>query len=166
MSNAQDGLITNGLSTPLASEHSTQVSLASLREKQAGLNQHRQSILNRVPDQNSWGQFKSGYISFEDIAYLSAATDDEFALLTGKNEDVLFHGTHGNCHIEQSDVLMESLKTHKLELTIHSHPDRDRIVASSDDRKFIASIGQKTSKIISSYTGQIIEFNANMFDDI
>ena len=35
-----------------------------------------------------------------------------------------------------------------------------------EDRLFIASYGQNSSKIISSYTGKIIHFSKNMFDDI
>lgn len=156
----------NGLSSPLSSEESTRISLQSIREKRAGLNRHRQSILDRVPDRETYSSFKLNYVEYKDLAYLSAATGDEFALLRGKNEDILYHGTPRNCHIEKSETLMELLNSHKVRLEIHSHPDYGKIVASDDDRRFIASFGQKSSKIISSYTGKIAEFSSNLFEDI
>lgn len=154
------------LSSPLASEESTRISLESIRNKRDGLNRHRQSLLNRVPDQETWASYKLNSIEDKDLAYLSADTGDEFALLRGKNEDILYHGTPMHCCIEKSDTLMELLNSHKLQLIIHSHPDYDKIVPSADDRNFIRSFGQRKSKIISSYTGKVVEFCANMFDEL
>ena len=156
----------DGLHSPLFSDESTKISLEAIRNEQAGLNKHRQSLLNRVPDQNSWASLKLNSVEDKDIAYLSAATGDEFALLRGKNEDILFHGTPRNCHLEQFDTIMELLNSHKITLEIHSHPDKEKIYPSMEDRLFIASYGQNSSKIISSYTGKIIHFSKNMFDDI
>lgn len=153
-----------GLSSPLASEESTRISLESVREQRDGLNKHRQSLLDRVPERETFASFRVNSIEDKDLAYLSASTGDEFALLRGKNEDILYHGTRYHCHIEKSDVLMSLLKSHKVRLETHTHPDRERIIPSSDDRDFIKSIGQKSSKIVSSYTGKVIEFSDNMFD--
>ena len=155
-----------GLSSPLSSEESTRISLESIRAQRDGLNRHRQSILDRIPERETWCSFKLNTIEDKDLAYLSAATGDEFALLRGKNEDILYHGTPAHCHIEKSDTLMTLLNTHKVRLEIHTHPDYEKIIPSNDDRMFIASFGQKSSKIISSYTGKIIEFHSNMFEDI
>ncbi len=154
------------LSTPLTSESSTKVSLDSIRKHKDGLNNHRQSILNRVPDKETWGSFRLNFIEDKDLAYLSAATGDEFALLRGKNEDILYHGSRYHCHIEQSDTLMELLESHKVRLELHTHPDPEKIFPSADDRAFIARLGQKSSRIISSCTGKIVEFHVNQFDDI
>ncbi len=156
----------NGLSSPLASEESTRISLQSIREQRDGLNKHRQAILNRIPEQETWASFRLNAIEDKDLAYLSAATGDEFALLRGKNEDILYHGTKYHCHIEKSETLMELLSSHKITLVLHTHPDYETIIPSADDRKFIASYGQRSSKIISSYTGKIVEFTANMFDEL
>ncbi len=155
-----------GLSTPLASEESTRISLECIRNHQAGLNQHRLSMLNRVPDRESWCSFKLNVVEYSDLAYLSAATGDEFALLRGKNEDILYHGTKYHCPLEKSDTLMGLLLTNKLSLEVHTHPDRGRIIPSADDRSFLRYIGQKSSKIISSYTGKIMVFHANLGEDI
>lgn len=153
-----------GLASPLASEASTIRSLLSIREKRDGLNEHRQSLLNRVPERETFASFRVNTIEDRDLAYLSAATGDEFALLRGKNEDILYHGTQYHCHIEKSDTLMELLESHKFRLETHTHPDHGQITPSHDDRAFIRSIGQKDSKIVSSYTGQVQVFTSNMFE--
>lgn len=158
--------INRGLSSPLASEESTRISLEFVRQGRAGLNRHRQYLLNRVPDRDTYASFPLNTVEYKDLAYLSAETGDEFALLRGKSEDILYHGTQLHCHIENSDTLMALLMTRKLVLEIHSHPDFERITPSFEDRMFLKAIGQKKSKIISSYTGQIHEFSSDRFGDI
>lgn len=158
--------INRGLSSPLASEESTRISLEFVRQGRTGLNRHRQYLLNRVPDRDTYASFLLNTVEYKDLAYLSAETGDEFALLRGKSEDILYHGTQLHCHIENSDTLMALLMTRKLVLEIHSHPDFERITPSFEDRMFLKAIGQKKSKIISSYTGQIHEFSSDRFGDI
>lgn len=155
-----------GLSSPLASEESTRISLQYIREQRDGLNKHRESLLSRVPERDSWAVFTLHSIEDKDLAYLSAATGDEFALLRGKNQDILYRGDSLHCRIEKDELLMNLLEGHKICLECHSHPDFGTIVPSQDDRNFIASFGQKTSRIVSSYTGKVITFNANRFDDL
>lgn len=154
-----------GLASPLASEESTRISLQYIREQRDGLNQHRQSLLNRVPEQEKWAVFSLNSIEDKDLAYLSAATGDEFALLRGKKEDILYRGNSLHCHIEKDELLMSLLKEHKISLECHSHPDYDKIIPSQDDRDFIARFGQKSSRIVSSYTGKVITFKADGFFD-
>lgn len=157
---------TRGLSSPLASEESTRISLQYIREQRDGLNKHRESLLSRVPEQESWAVFTLNSIEDKDLAYLSAATGDEFALLRGKNQDILYRGNPLHCHIEKDELLMDLLDGHKIRLECHSHPDFETIIPSQDDRDFIASFGQETSRIVSSYTGKVITFHANRFDDL
>ncbi len=164
--NDMDSNITRGLASPLASEESTKISLQFIRERRKGLNKHRQLLLNRVPEQEKWAVFSLNSIEDKDLAYLSAATGDEFALLRGKKEDILFYGTVAHCHLEKDELLMSLLREHKISLECHSHPDFEMIIPSQDDRNFIASFGQKSSRIISSYTGKVITFNANRFEDL
>ncbi|MCQ2549935.1 MAG: hypothetical protein MJ134_07830 [Lachnospiraceae bacterium] len=155
-----------GLASPLASEESTQISLQYIREQRDGLNKHRESLLNRVPKRESWAIFSLNSIEDKDLAYLSASTGDEFALLRGKKQDILYRGNSLHCHIEKDELLMNLLEGHKICLECHSHPDYGTIVPSQDDRDFIASFGQKSSRIVSSYTGKVITFHANRFDDL
>lgn len=98
----------------LSSEHSLQVSLRSIKNGTAGLNKHRQFLLSKVPDSNTWCCFPKDSIAIKDIAYLSAKTDHEFALLRGKKQDILFHGMKYYCNI--SGNLVNLLKSGQLRL--------------------------------------------------
>lgn len=147
----------------LASTASTQKSLEAIRNGDAGLNERRKNILARVPNPNDWGAFEYESITIKDIAYLSAATKHEFALLRGKTKDIVFHGIERHC--EFTDELLILLKSKKLRLIAHTHPDYSSIEPSEDDRDFLKYIDQKRSTIISYITGYEMEFTANIFDD-
>ena len=81
----------NGLT--LSSSHSTQISLEAVRNGKAGLDAHRQGMLDKVPNQGNWASFTRDSIELKDLAYLTAKVGDEFALLRGKHEDILYHGS-------------------------------------------------------------------------
>lgn len=148
----------------LSSSESIRISLEAVRLGEAGLNQHRQSLLSRVPNQGDWVALKKDNVTVKDIAYLSAATHDEFALLRGKSRDIIFHGEREHCYFDEE--LIDLLKCKKLRLVVHSHPDYNDIEASDDDRVFLKHINQKKSLIVSYITGEVSEFSANMFDDL
>jgi len=148
----------------LSSKKSYATSLQSVRTGEAGLNEHRTNMLNRVPESGNWTNFKKDSLTTKDIAFLSAYTGHEFAILRGKHTDILFHGMERHCIFD--DDLVELLKSGKLELVAHSHPDAERIVPSKDDRDFLKKIGQKESCIVSYITGKENTFTANMFDDL
>lgn len=57
------------------------------------------------------------------------------------------------------------LKTKKLRLVAHTHPDYGFIEPSADDRDFLKYIEQRKSVIISYITGYEMEFTSNIFDD-
>lgn len=148
----------------LSSSESTKTSLEAVRTGCAGLSVHRKKLLERVPKSGNWCSFPYASITTKDIAYLSAATQHEFALLRGKKEDILFHGVELHCIFPEK--LVNSLMEHKLELVAHTHPDWGIIIPSKDDRNFLKRIGQKKSIIISYITGMELQFNSNEFDDI
>lgn len=68
-------------------------------------------------------------------------------------------------HCEFSDELLTLLKTKKLRLIAHTHPDYNFIEPSADDRHFLKYIDQEKSIIISYITGYEMEFTSNLFDD-
>ena len=104
------------------------------------------------------------WITTKDIAYLSAATHHEFALLRGKKQDILFHGTNYHCNI--TDDMVELLQQGKLYLVAHTHPDYGTIKPSANDRKFLQRIGQKKSLIVSYITGVEREFSDDDYRDL
>lgn len=106
-------------------------------------------------------EFERESIEIKDLAYLSALTRHEFALLRSKSNDILFHGNSNGCTF--TDDLETLLKCGKMELIAHSHPDIEKIIPSSKDRRFLKEIGQEKSIIISWYTGQQVEFYADEF---
>ena len=140
------------------------MSLQAIRNGKAGLDPHRQSILDRVPAQGDWAKFEPGSIELKDLAYLTAKTGDEFAFLLGKKEEILFHGDPVNCNFV--GLLGEMLMAHKLEIVGHSHPAEEIPIASSNDRLALKRIGQAKSTIISAKTGMCTEFSQNEFEDL
>lgn len=101
-------------------------------------------------------------ISLEAIR--NAATRHEFALLRGKTKDIIVHGVERHCNFDEE--MLDLLKTKKLRLVAHTHPDYGITVPSKDDREFLKYIGQQTSIVISYITGNEVQFSANAFDDL
>lgn len=99
-----------------------------------------------------------------DLAYLTAKTGHEFAILRGKSEDILFHGENTTCRFD--DVLAEMLLSGRLRILGHSHPGEEFPVPSPEDRNALRRIRQDKSQLISGLTGQETTFTANLFDDI
>ncbi len=146
----------------ISSSASTKISLEAIRVGKAGLDAHRQIMLIRIPDTGDWASFKHESLELKDLAYLTAKTGDEFAILRSKKEDVLFHGGKTNCKF--TGIIYDMLIEHKLALIGHSHPGEDDPVPSSDDRAVLRLIDQRSSFIISGQTGRITEFTGNPFE--
>lgn len=99
----------------------------------------------------------------KDLAYLTAKTGREFAILRGKSEDILFHGESLQCAFD--DILVEMLLCKRLFIFGHSHPGEDMPIPSPQDRQTLKQIGQPDSKLISGRTGIEITFTMDLFDD-
>lgn len=147
----------------LSSSESTRISLEAIRKGDAGLNEKRRKLLERVPNSNDWAALELSSVTIKDIAYLSAATKHEFALLRGRSKDIIFHGVEYHCNF--TNELLELLKAHKLSLVAHTHPDYGIVEPSQDDREFLKHIGQKESIVISYITGKTRRFSANLIDE-
>ena len=99
----------------------------------------------------------------KDLAYLTAKTGHEFAILRGKSEDILFHGEALRCSFD--DILVEMLLSKRLFIYGHSHPGEDSPTPSPQDRDTLRQIGQTDSKLISARTGIEITFSKDLFSD-
>lgn len=158
-----DYIIENeGDSLFLASRHSTRVSLAGVRIGRYELNERRKRLLSKVVNTGDYASFELDSINLMDLAYLSAKTGEEFALLRGKHEDILFHGSKSRCVF--TNELESSIRKHKIRLVGHSHPGEEEPEPSLEDRAFLKEIGQSKSCVISARTGRITEFTSNPFD--
>ena len=102
----------------LASSASLKTSLEAIRKGDVGLNEKRKKLLNRVPKSNDWAAVEKDSVSIKDLAYLSAAVKHEFALLSGKKKDILFHGVERHCNFD--DELLELLKRGVYKLVAHT----------------------------------------------
>lgn len=147
----------------MSSSASTRKSLEAIRNGSAGLSERRKALLQKVPHSGDYAKFEKDSITTKDIAYLSAATDHEFALLRGKHVDIIFHGVKGHCRIEGE--LFDLLVAHKLQFVAHTHPDYDSVIPSPDDRKSLELIRQKESIIISYITGVELKYTAGFFEE-
>ena len=141
-----------------------QTSLQSVRNGSDGLSSRRQRMLERVPNIGNWASFARGSLTAKDIAYITAQTGHEFAILRGKHNDILLHGDTGHCDFD--DQIYEMLLNKKLEIYCHSHPGEAIPSPSPEDRNTLKQIGQAKSIIISGLTGREIEFGQDMFEDI
>ena len=148
----------------LSSAKSMEISLEQVRLGNAGLNRHREVLLARVPNSYDWATAPKGSISMKDIAYLTAQTGDELAILSGKKEDILFHGVRNHCIF--TDDLCDLLIKGQYKLYGHSHPGERVPMASRDDRETLKLIGQKKSRLVSAVTGREIEYTDNAFDNL
>ena len=146
----------------LSSSKSLRISLEDVKYGSAGLNKHRRQLLNRVPNTNDWARFAKNSLTMKDLAFLTAKTGDEFAILKGKKEDILFHGSKYHCDFE--GVLYEMLIKGQLEIFGHSHPNEIIPIPSRDDRQTLQIIKQKKSRLISAITGKEVEFDDNEFN--
>lgn len=146
----------------LESTKSTHISLEMIRSGDAGLNAHRQMMLGRTPETGDWARFTFNTLELVDLAYLSAKTGHEFAILRGKKEDILFHGAVGSCDFV--GVLEHMLRAHQLELIGHSHPGEPDPEPSPADRQFLKDLGQARSTVVSGMTGRIKEFTSDPFE--
>ena len=148
----------------LASTQSTKISLEAIRCGKAGLNEHRAVLLNHVPLPGNWDIFDAEHLTMKDLAYLTAQTGHEFAILRGKHEDILFHGTATRC--EFPDKLIDWLLSGKVQIFGHSHPGEEFPVPSPQDRATLARIGQQESRLISGMTGLEITFTTDPFEGL
>ena len=136
-------------------------SLLDIAEGKAGLSKKRQNILNRLTESGSFCRYEKGSISLRDLAYLSAATKNEFALFRSKSEDIIIRGTNRNCDI--IGELADEILNKKYEWVAHSHIDRGNLTPSKEDRATLARLGQKKS-ILVGIDGEEVVFYQSPFD--
>lgn len=146
----------------LFSARSIKTSLDSIRQGSAGLDAHRTAMLNRVPNTGDWAKFPCEHLSMKDLAYLTAKTGHEFAILRGKHEDILFHGDSYRCSFD--GVLNDMIRSKRLIIYGHSHPGENIPRPSTQDRLALKEIGQAESRLISGLTGYEVTYTSDQFE--
>ena len=148
----------------LQSAQSMRVSLESIRRGEGGLDEYRASMLRRVPNIGDWAKFPHEHLAMKDLAYLTAKTGHEFAILRGKHEDILFHGLAQRCTFD--DILVDFLLSKRMTIYGHSHPGEEFPIASPQDRQTLQRIGQSRSRLISGISGREITYSPDQFEII
>lgn len=74
------------------------------------------------------------------MAYLSAATDNEFTLFRSKTEDIIIRGDKSSCDMIPKALEQEIIDRH-YEWVAHSHVDKGALEPSPEDRKTLSNIG-------------------------
>ena len=97
----------------------------------------------------------------QDLAYLTAATGDEFALFKKKNKYLLYHGDPRSCKLING--LKERIKAENYYFVAHTHPGEEVPRSSTEDKKFLKWLGQQSSIVIGARTG---EEKLYRYDDI
>ncbi len=144
----------------LSSSTSTRISLEAVKKGDHGLDRRRQALLSKVPHSGMWIEVEANTLKMIDLAYLSAKTGHEFAILRSKRKDILYHGTSTDCNVLSDSQLQKDLLDQKLKLFGHSHLAELIPEPSNNDRKFLWFIEQKESFVISAMTGICIQYQA------
>lgn len=143
------------ISSP-GSTKSYRKSLKAISEGKAGLDKRRKAILGKIPEESSAIRLGKNSITERDLAYLSAATDNEFALFRSKTEDILIRGNNRTCN--PPEELGDEILDKRYEWIAHTHVDRGPLIPSTDDKNTLRRLKQKESKIIG-VDGQVKEFS-------
>lgn len=136
-------------------------SLKDIAEGKAGLSEKRQNMLNRLNESGASCRYARDTVSVRDLAYLSAATNNEFALFRSKTEDIIIRGTAKSCDVVGD--LGDEILSKKYIWVAHSHIDKGNLVPSIADRETLKRLGQKKS-IIVGIDGEEVEFYLSPFD--
>lgn len=136
-------------------------SLMDIAAGKAGLSQRRQNMLNKLQKSGDFSRYDADSISIRDLAYLSAATRNEFALFRSKREDIVIRGNSRACDIVGD--LGEEILSRKYEWVAHSHVDGGNLTASAADRETLRKLGQRKS-IIVGIDGEEKEFHQSPFE--
>ncbi len=142
----------------ISSSASTRKSLEAIKFGKHGLDKRRQALLDRIPKPGMWICVDIDSLRMIDLAYLTAMTGHEFAILQSKHADYLFHGTSSECDVLADSFLQEEFLSKRMRIVGHSHPGEVFPEPSSDDRKFLWFIEQKESMVISGVTGACVTF--------
>lgn len=147
------------INTP-ASTKSFVTSLKDINNGKAGLDKRRTNLLKRMPNTGDFLKLEKGSTSVRDLAYLSAATNNEFALFRSKRHDVLVRGDNRSCNIVGE--LYEEIINKGYEWIAHSHVDGGTLMPSIEDRNTLKKLNQESSIIIG-IDGREKEFDNNIF---
>lgn len=157
----------SGIDTPVisSSENRNRKYLEKLQSNDVRLRRKQKDIVTRIPSRGDWAFFKEGTVEIFDLAALTCATKDEFALFTGNGTAIVIHGTNAMWNIPEE--AWKEIKERQMIWVAHSHPTTVNNRASADDRKTLRTFftWQNKSAIID-MTGAVYEFSGDPQEEI
>ena len=134
----------------------------SVKEKNASLSRRHKRLLERVPVPFDWIVMKASSLKLKDLAALTAATGDEYAIFKRGGKAILLRGKGGNWNIPND--LLDKLLDEEWVWEGHSHPVIGYPSSSSEDRETLRLFTwQKKSSIIN-LQGDVKEFTGSEQD--
>lgn len=134
--------------------------LANLSSGDITLRKKQKEVLKKVPKAGDWNYFRNKEVDIKDLAALTAATGDEFALFAGKNGKIVIHGNSMKWNIPEE--AWNEIKNNQMIWIAHSHPTITKLRESPEDIETLKLFTwQKKSSIID-LQGNIKEFDADM----
>ncbi len=124
----------SGINTPLIStaENREKRYLENVLSGKVRLNRRHKDIIRQIPSKGDWTYMSTDKVELKDLAALTAATKDEFALFTGRGKALVVHGgTHWNL----PESAWKEIEANRLVWVGHSHPTTVNVRASIEDRR-------------------------------
>lgn len=158
--------VISGIETPLIStaENRERRYLENLRSGNVHLNRRHKDIIKEIPSKGDWSYFAPNKVELKDLAALTAATKDEFALFSNGERAIIIHGAT-NWNIPES--AWTEIERQKLVWVGHSHPPTVNVAASDQDRETLRKFftWQEKSAIID-ILGNVCEYTGSYADRI
>ena len=114
------------------------------------LNATQEALLNTMPESGSEIRRPKKDVRLSDLAALTAATGDEFALFTRKGERLIVRGGPLNTPIDENKA--KEMATQGWKWSGHTHPGTDGfcLFASDGDKLILRAFSQNQSCILNS----------------
>jgi len=111
---------------------------------------------------STWVELRNKQVNIKDLAALTAATGDEFALFSSGNSKILIHG---GIKWEIPEDVWRIISEHQYVWEGHSHPTfTGKIVASREDLDTLKLFTWQRKSYIIDLNGEVEEFTASEQD--
>lgn len=159
-----------GIDTPVISSKESQYQeyLRGLKKGTINLRRRHKDIITQIPTRGDYAYFRKHQIQIEDLAPLTAATGDEFAIFDAGNNKIL--AIHGGTKWNIPKEAWKEIEENQMPWVAHSHDITSRPLPSSEDRYTLRNYftWQDSSAIIN-IRGEIEPFTkeeADWFDAV
>lgn len=136
--------------------------LQSIVDKSDTLKTRHKRMLEMTSEPLSWAQFKSKSVHIRDIAALTAATGDEYAIFQRGGKKILLRGKGSIWRIPQE--LQKKILDEQWSWDSHSHPIMGVPYSSSEDRRTLRLFTWQTKSTIINLRGETLEFTGDEQD--